>query len=103
MATAHNIGDMPLLPSVPRQANSTTYDVLVGADHEPGTLTVSTAGAGAIIGVDLRVGKHGSTLAALAEATSTAITVGLRHGAPLAAFTAKADRVGALITPDASS
>lgn len=99
MATKHNIGDTRLLASVPRQADSTTYDVLVGVDREPGTLTVSTAGAARIVGVELRVGKHGSALAALAEATATAVTLGLQHGAPPTAFTAKADRIGIQVLP----
>jgi hypothetical protein len=100
VAGQHNIGDRRLLASIPRQVNSTTYDVLVGDDQEPGALTVSTAEAGGIVGVDLRVGKHGS---ALAEATATAVTLGLRHGAPPAAFTGKANRVGVPVVPDASA
>ncbi|WP_041540361.1 hypothetical protein [Catenulispora acidiphila] len=99
MASTHNIGDLRLLAGIPQQATSTTYDVLVGADREPGTLTVSTAGDAGIVAVDLRVGKHGSALAALAEATATAVTLGLQHGAPPVAFTGKADRIGIQVVP----
>lgn len=37
---------------------------------------------------------------ALAEATATAVTLGLQFGAPPAVFTSKADRIGMQIVPD---
>lgn len=80
--------------TVPRQVRSVTHDVLVGQERARGTLTVSSLPDGGTIGVDLRVGCHGSALAALAEATSIAVTLGLRNGAPPSAFLARADRIG---------
>ncbi|RKF23628.1 hypothetical protein [Micromonospora globbae] len=47
---------------------------------------VTAASAGRLTHVELRVGKHGSTLAGLTEALSTAITTGLQAGAPLPEF-----------------
>jgi len=68
-------------PVIPRQVPSTTRDVPVGREGDIGTLTVSTVPGMGIVAVDLRVATHGSTLAALAEATATAVTLGLRAGA----------------------
>ncbi|TWJ20890.1 hypothetical protein JD76_00990 [Micromonospora endolithica] len=48
-------------------------------------MTAATA-SGALTHVDLRVGKHGSTLAGLTDALYTAITTGLHGGAPAAVF-----------------
>lgn len=94
MASAHNIDDsVPRPTRVPRQVRSVTHDVLVGEEREQGTLTVSSLPDVGIVGVELRVGSHGTALAALAEAASAAVTLGLLHGAPPAAFTSKADRV----------
>ncbi|MEU7171538.1 MULTISPECIES: hypothetical protein [Micromonospora] len=57
-----------------------TVDFVLGGT--PGCLL--TAGSdGRLAYVDLRVGKHGSTLAGLTEALSTAITTSLQAGAPL--------------------
>jgi hypothetical protein len=86
-------GSAPRPVRVPRQVRSVTHDVLVGEEHEQGTLTVSSLPDVGIVAVDLRVGSHGTALAALAEATSAAVSLGLRHGAPPAAFTSKADRI----------
>ncbi|MFC5007324.1 hypothetical protein ACFPIJ_57135 [Dactylosporangium cerinum] len=55
-------------------------DVTVGG--EPGVLTVGRASDGAPRRIELRAGVHGSTLAGLADALATAITVGLQHGVP---------------------
>ncbi|WP_432983063.1 hypothetical protein [Dactylosporangium sp. CA-233914] len=57
-----------------------TAEVRVGGT--PGAITTGYTPAGRLCRVDLRVGGHGSQLAGLAEALSTAITEGLRHGAP---------------------
>ncbi|MEY9895584.1 hypothetical protein ABIA31_009273 [Catenulispora sp. MAP5-51] len=56
-------------PVIPRQASSTTYEVPVGREGDVGTLTVSTVPGAGTVAVDLRIGKHGSTLAPLGEAT----------------------------------
>jgi hypothetical protein len=82
------------VPLIPRQVASTTHEVTVGDEGAVGTLTVSTVPGLGIVGVDVRVGKHGSTLAALAEATSVAVTLGLRSGAPLSAYGANLDCTG---------
>ncbi|WP_194909030.1 hypothetical protein [Catenulispora rubra] len=65
---------------------STTCEVPVGGEGDTGTLTVSTVPGVGVVAVDLRVAKHGSTLAALAEATAAAVTLGLRSGASTSAF-----------------
>lgn len=72
-------------PVIPRQVPSTTREVLVGGEGDVGTLTVSTVPGVGVVAVDLRVAKHGSTLAALAEA-AVAVTLGLSAGAPARAF-----------------
>ena len=56
-------------------------------DGVPGTMTTGHAADGGLRRVDLRAGVHGSELAGLADALATAITLGLQHGAPPAAYT----------------
>ena len=73
-------------PVIPRQVSSTTCEVPVGGEGDVGTLTVSTVRGTGVVAVDLRVGKHGSTLAAMGEAMGTAVTLGLTAGAPAKAF-----------------
>ncbi|MET7951801.1 hypothetical protein [Micromonospora sp. NPDC005324] len=63
----------------PRRYTGTTTDFVL--DGTTGRLTTATS-SGQLTHVDLRVGKHGSTLAGLTEALSTAITTGLQAGAP---------------------
>ncbi|MFI7331769.1 TSCPD domain-containing protein [Micromonospora aurantiaca (nom. illeg.)] len=55
-------------------------------DGIPGRLVTAAGPDGRLTHVDLAIGKHGSTLAGLTDALSTAITTGLRAGAPLAEF-----------------
>jgi hypothetical protein len=53
-----------------------------------GTLTVALSDDDPTAAtVDLRVGKHGSTLAGLTEALATAASLALQHGTPLAEIT----------------
>ncbi|MET7949772.1 hypothetical protein [Micromonospora sp. NPDC005324] len=67
----------------PRRYTGTTTDFVL--DGTTGRLTTATS-SGQLTHVDLRVGKHGSTLAGLTEALSTAITAILQAGAPLPEF-----------------
>ncbi|MEV0003405.1 hypothetical protein AB0H28_14110 [Micromonospora sp. NPDC050980] len=69
----------------PRRYTGTTTDFVL--DGTTGRLTTATS-FGSLTHVELRVGKHGSTLAGLTEALSTAITTGLQAGAPLPEFVA---------------
>ncbi|MCX4469439.1 hypothetical protein OOK41_03820 [Micromonospora sp. NBC_01655] len=55
-------------------------------DGIPGRLSTAATPSGELRHVDLRAGKHGSTLAGLTEALSTAITTALHAGAPPATF-----------------
>ncbi|MFI6163104.1 hypothetical protein ACIA59_24520 [Micromonospora haikouensis] len=55
-------------------------------DGVPGRLVTAVASSGEVGHVDLRAGSHGSTLAGLTDALSSAITLALRAGAPPAAF-----------------
>jgi ribonucleoside-diphosphate reductase alpha chain len=57
-----------------------TADVRLGG--EPATLTVTTGPDGRPAEVFLRAGTHGSTLAGMSDALSTALSVALRHGVP---------------------
>ncbi|GAA3256830.1 hypothetical protein ACFO1B_48705 [Dactylosporangium siamense] len=86
--------------AVPVQRERRTFgcsvDVTVGG--EPGVLTVGRASDGAPRRMELRAGVHGSTLAGLADALATAITVGLQHGVP-ADVLADALRRAALDSP----
>jgi ribonucleoside-diphosphate reductase alpha chain len=68
-----------------RQALGSSVEVTVAG--EPGVLTVGRGPGGAPCVLQLRAGVHGSTLAGLADALATAITVGLQHGVPGAALT----------------
>ncbi|GGM04823.1 hypothetical protein ACFFX1_38645 [Dactylosporangium sucinum] len=51
-----------------------------------GAMTTGHTPDGVLCRVDLRAGIHGSTLAGLADALATVITLGLQHGAPPAAY-----------------
>ncbi len=68
--------------AVPRMRAGHTVGFQVA--DEPGTLTASVRPDGSVGEVVLRAGKHGSTLAGMTDAFSTAITVALQQGAPLA-------------------
>ncbi|MER7330762.1 MULTISPECIES: hypothetical protein [unclassified Micromonospora] len=95
------------IPAPRRTAGTTTEFVLGGT---PGRLVV-TAAADRSAHVSLHVGKHGSTLAGLTDAMSTAITVGLHAGAPVSEFVAElrhtryapAGRTGDPEVPEATS
>lgn len=67
--------------SVPRMRVGYQVDVRVGG--EAATLTASALPDGRLGDVALRAGKHGSTLAGMTDAFSTAMSEALRHGAPL--------------------
>lgn len=68
-----------------RRAVGCTVEFAIGG--VPGAMTTGHAADGALRRVDLRAGVHGSALAGLADALATAITLGLQHGAPPAAYT----------------
>lgn len=85
MSVASKISALPY-PVIPRQVSSTTREVPVGREGDIGTLTVSSVPGIGVVAVDMRVATHGSTLAALAEATAAAVTLGLHAGAPARAF-----------------
>ncbi|MFV2104685.1 hypothetical protein [Micromonospora sp. LOL_024] len=70
--------------TVPRRAAGVTSQFMI--DGVPGHLMTAAAASGALTHVDLRVGKHGSTLAGLTNALATAITTGLRGGTPAVVF-----------------
>lgn len=61
-----------------------TVDVTIGGER--GVLSTGHAPDGTLAWVDFRAGVHGSALAGLADALATAITLGLQHGAPPAAY-----------------
>lgn len=67
-----------------RRMAGCTVDVTIGGER--GVLSTGHAPDGTLARVDFRAGVHGSTLAGLADALATAITLGLQHGAPPAAF-----------------
>ena len=73
--------------------------VEVTVDGESGVLTVGRGPDGAPCLVQLRAGVHGSFVAGSTDALATAITAGLQHGVPAAAFTDALRRAG-LGTPD---
>jgi hypothetical protein len=79
-----SIVSSPAARAVPRVRPGLTFGFEVGS--EPGTLTASVLPDGGVGEVTLRAGKHGSTLAGLTDAFSTAVTLALRQGAPLAAI-----------------
>ncbi|WP_091200198.1 TSCPD domain-containing protein [Micromonospora narathiwatensis] len=92
----------------PRQTAGTTTEFVL--DGIPGRL-VTAAAADLLAHVELRVDKHGSTLAGLTDALSTAITTGLHAGAPVSEFVAElrhtryapAGRTGDPDVPEATS
>ncbi len=71
------------LPTSRRTTEVTSTFVIDGV---PGRLTTAVAPSGELCHVDLRAGTHGSTLAGLTDALSTAITTALRAGAPPTVF-----------------
>lgn len=71
---------------LPRRRHGETTQVIIGGT--PGKLTMGRYPDGRVAEVDLRLGKHGSTIAGTLEALSTAISTGLQAGAPAAAFAA---------------
>lgn len=75
------IGDSAVVRAVPRMRAGYTVGFRVGG--EPATLTATAMPDGHLGEVALRVGKHGSTLAGMTDAFSTAVSVALGHGAPL--------------------
>lgn len=67
-----------------RAGNTTDFQI----DDLTGTLTVACSGDDPMAATfDLRVGKHGSTLAGLTEALTTAASLAWQHGTPLAEIT----------------
>ena len=68
-----------------RRAVGCTVEFTIGG--APGAMTTGHGPDGGLSRVDLRAGVHGSALAGLADALATAITLGLQHGAPPAAYT----------------
>ncbi|MFD6563064.1 hypothetical protein [Micromonospora profundi] len=85
-----------------RRYTGTTTDFVL--DGTSGRLIMTTS-SDQLTHIDLRVDKHGSTLAGLTEALSTAITTGLQAGAPLPEFVAPLRRThfapsGATTDPD---
>jgi ribonucleoside-diphosphate reductase alpha chain len=58
------------------------YTVDFQLDAEPATLTAANLPDGRLGEVFIRAGTHGSTLAGMTDALSTALTVALRHGVP---------------------
>ncbi|GIE95979.1 TSCPD domain-containing protein [Paractinoplanes rishiriensis] len=75
------IAESAVIRAVPRMRAGYTMEVRLGA--ETATLTAGALPDGRLGEVALRSGKHGSTLAGLTDAFSTAVTVALGHGAPL--------------------
>lgn len=65
----------------PRVSTGCTTYFTIGGEH--GHLTTTSTPDGRPIGVSLRIGKHGSTLAGLTDALGQAITVGLQADVPL--------------------
>ncbi|WP_433616932.1 hypothetical protein ACQP2P_16295 [Dactylosporangium sp. CA-139114] len=59
----------------------------VTAGEAAGVLTVGRGPDGGLCRIELRAGVHGSMTAGLADALATAVTIGLQHGVPAAAFT----------------
>jgi ribonucleoside-diphosphate reductase alpha chain len=76
-----NVADSAVVRAVPRVRAG--YTVGFRVDGEPATLTAAALPDGHLGEVALRAGKHGSTLAGMTDAFSTAVSVALRHGAPL--------------------
>lgn len=66
----------------PRQRAMAGFTAEVRIGGTPGVITTGWTTNGRLCRVDLQAGTHGSQLAGLAEALSTAITQGLLHGAP---------------------
>jgi ribonucleoside-diphosphate reductase alpha chain len=73
--------------ALPRRRTSRTRSYQLGGAK--GYVTSSAYEDGALAEVELRMAKQGSTLAGLMDATSTAWSVGLRHGAPLEVYVRK--------------
>ncbi|MFF5234732.1 hypothetical protein [Dactylosporangium sp. NPDC000521] len=67
-----------------RRADGCTVEFTIGG--VPGAMTTGHGMDGGLRLVELRAGVHGSELAGLADALATAITLGLQHGAPPAAY-----------------
>lgn len=67
---------------LPRVRSSYTVAFNVGGAE--GSLTAGTQPDGQLGEIFLRLGKHGSTLAGLAEAFSIVMSLALQHGVPLA-------------------
>jgi ribonucleoside-diphosphate reductase alpha chain len=72
-------------PAVPRVRVGYTAEFRLGG--QPATLTATALPDGRLGEVALRAGKHGSTLAGMTDALSTAVSVALAHGTPLGALT----------------
>lgn len=68
----------------PRRTAGVTSQFVI--DDVSGRLVTAAEPNGKLSHVDLRTGKHGSTLAGLTDALSTAITTGLHAGVPAAVF-----------------
>ncbi|MET7403448.1 hypothetical protein ABZS66_59245 [Dactylosporangium sp. NPDC005572] len=71
---------------VPRDRRMVGHTVSFRIGGTAGMMTTGYTADGVLRRVDLRAGVHGSTLAGLADALATVITLGLQHGAPPAAY-----------------
>ena len=67
--------------AVPRMRVGYTAEFQLGG--EPATLTATALPDGRLGEVTLRAGSHGSALAGMTDAFSTAVSVALLHGAPV--------------------
>jgi ribonucleoside-diphosphate reductase alpha chain len=76
-----NVADSTVVRAVPRMPVGYTVEFQLGG--EPATLTTTALPDGRLGEVTLRAGKHGSTVAGMTDAFSTAVSVALLHGAPL--------------------
>jgi len=75
----------PRRPPRRRVSQTRSYEIADAA----GLVTTGTYDDLSLAEVDLRMGKHGSTLSGLMDAVGTAWTVGLQHGVPLADYVSR--------------
>jgi hypothetical protein len=73
--------------SVPPRPRRSSWTRAVQVGDQDATLTASPGPDGRPAEIALRTGKHGSTLAGMTDAFSTAMTLALRRGAPLDTLT----------------
>jgi hypothetical protein len=70
---------------LPQRASAFTTSFVVG--DTAGVLIAAAHRDGDLAGFELRVGKHGSTLAGMTDAIGAAASIALQHGAPLTEMT----------------